>query len=180
MVLGAERCRCLARMSSVLSDLVAEREGGEVGHGGSLKKKDKQTSGELKAAACDQIGLSHMLPSLWLRSRSPCRNAGRPAHVRTPLAHWDAKLRCHSSTLPALGQRPHPSPQKAGRGREGAWPENLWVTGMLVMKSTWTRSKQEWEGGQAITTQLPSNMDLSVVGIFFFLLKALHRKIDRV
>lgn len=81
--------------------------------------KQKEASGELKATARDQIGLSHMLRSLSPGSGSPCKNAGQQTHVQTPRAHWDAKLQCHSGMLPASGRRRRPSSHRAGRGIEG-------------------------------------------------------------
>lgn len=116
---------------------------------GGLEAKgqsNKRASGELNAAACDQVGLSHMLPSLSLCSGSPCKNAAQQTHVQ-PLSPTGT-LNCGAIQARFL-QRPASPPvtPESRPSQRGAWPANPWVTAMPLMKSTWTGSKQEWGWG---------------------------------
>lgn len=125
-------------------------------------RANKRASGELKAVACDQIGLSHMLPSLSLCSGSPCKNAGQRTHVQ-PLSPTGTLNRGAIQTR--FLQRPASPPvtPESRPSQWGAWPANPWVTGMLLMKSTWTGSKQEWGGGRV---QLRQSLPLTEFRVF--------------
>lgn len=137
-------------------------------------RANKRASGELKALACDQIGLSHMLPSLSLCSGSPCKNAGQRTHVQ-PLSPTGT-LNCGAIQARFL-QRPSSPPvtPESRPSQWGAWPANPWVTGMLLMKSTWTGSKQEWGGGRVQLRQSLPLTEFRVFGGILFLQKP-HKK----